>query len=210
MKTLLRLVFCGLSALFLISCFTSCNQTSKKPDRNENNLETLQQNNHEVKLSAGEQKDLDEFFNKIVVCGLPHFTKDGLSNEDMISFAVICLYNFDINKFEKVDNSKDGISKKIKRNFVNEICKEFFGKDLKEPKTSESILYKEGCFWIGDSDAPEVSAKLEKLTENGDGTYLANIGIYSPDDANINKPSGTAKATLKKTDDHYILIDYQQ
>jgi hypothetical protein len=209
MKTLLRLVFCGLSALFLISCCTSCNQTSKKSDRNENNLETLQQNNPEVKLSAGEQKDLDEFFNKIVVCGLPHFTKDGLSNEDMISFAVICLYNFDRNKFENVEE-KDGITKKVKRNFVSEVCREFFGKDMEKPVSYELILYKEGYFWIGDSDAPTVSAKLETLTDNGDGTYLANIGIYSPDDANSNKPSGTAKATLKKTDDHYILIDYQQ
>jgi len=194
------LVYVFICILFVWN--TSCNSKQGSTTQNESKAT--------VKLEDAEMKALTEMFNYFVKTDLQPITKDGENDDQLFTFGVHYFYVFEKGKFEKA-NMEEGLNMKIKISLVNELIAKYFGKEIKEPLNMDGhITYKDGYFYTRESDSPEASAKIEELSDNGDGLYTAIVGIYSPVTGEIDKTSNFMKATIKKVDGRFILIDWQK
>ena len=88
----------------------------------------------EIKLSAGEKKQLDTFFSNFSEANLKSFKQNSLSQEALLNFALDHIYK---NDYKSLKHSKDGNSAIIPAALVDQVTEKYFGQKLKKHEKAE-------------------------------------------------------------------------
>jgi hypothetical protein len=184
----------------------------------------------EVNLTAKEKKELNTFFSYFSEVFLDPFTKESITDKDLIIFALGHNYKNNYERFEKGDKP---YNVKLKASFVDETVNKYFGRKIKKHQSIDPVRYVKGKYICPDNSSEEFSfSQIENLYDLGNNLFLANVNNFNADpawtgdthatlqewkkkDEGVRVPeiSEKMKATLQKVIENgksrYILIDYQ-
>lgn len=157
----------------------TANQTSKESaSPKENNSPSTDNSaaSKEVKLSADEQKKLNIFFSNFSEVYLNPFTKESITDNDLINFGVLHLYKNNNKLFEKADNSNS----KVKDEHVSASIRKYFGRDVSKHQSTSDFKYKSGYYFIPQADGEAYTfSQVERLIDIGNDRYTAYINVYT-------------------------------
>jgi len=215
-----NLVTIAIISLFF-GLFGLCgSETSSSPEEVVNSADSA---SNEVAMSAEEQKKLNTFMSNFSEAFVDAFEKGTISDASLISFGVT--HNL-INNEKRFEKEGD-YELKIKKEYIDEAVKKYFGLSVKEHQTVEGIAYNNGYYSFAEASGEAITfSQVEKLIDNKDNTFTAFVNIYTADsgfagDVNAKPevwandaesvPELTSKmrATIQKNaDGNFILIDY--
>jgi len=187
-----------------------------------------QNGSKEVKLSQSDKKLMNTFFSNFSEVSMEPFTRESLTDTNMIRFGVF--HNYRNNEIFFVKTGKDNLLK-IKANYIDESVKKFFGKSITKHQSIGDIEYKNGWYYITESSGEAfIFSQVVKLSDNGNKMFTAIVNIYSAGSGWTGNVHGTdaewekgseddipeiievMKATLQKVVEkgksRYILIEY--
>jgi len=224
-----------LKQLFILTAiccsFYACNLNSEKGTNKDSTLNqdvVVEESSKEIKLNSEQLKKLNTFFSNFSEIFQESFAKNELSDNIMINFAVHHNY---INYYKRFESVSNGEKAKIKENYINEIAKKFFGKEIQKQQSVTEIEYKNGFYFLAQASGEAFAfSQVEKLEDAGNGNITAYINVYTASsgwtgDVQANPKtwksnedgnpefSYKVKATIslvsnKESDGNYNLVDY--
>lgn len=204
------------------------NLNTTAPTSNQTNTSTNTQatasKGTEVTLTSELKTQLNSFFTVIVKTRVPAFEKDKLNNDDLILFGV--RYNFINNSqaLEKYEKEKN--MAKLPEKYVDSAVEKYFGLKLKTHDIfTEEIYYADGYYYLPyNLKIANTFAQVEKLVDEGNGIYSADVTTYSATPGSSVDPNASKKewkqagqmpkvfmnmrARIKKVNIGYILVEY--
>lgn len=174
-----------------------------------------------VNLTNEEIKNLNTFFSNFSEVMLPSFSRNELTDEELINFGV---FHNKINNYSRFE--KDGENKiKIKKEYVDESVKKYFDTKITQAQSTNEITYSNGYYSVYESDGESyVFSQIYSLYDCLNGEFLAIVDIYVADsgwsgnrqsnpetwanDENLPELYTTVNATIRKADNKYILLEY--
>ena len=141
----------------------------------------------EIKMTAGEKKQLDTFFSNFSETNLKSFKQNSLSQEALLNFALDHIYR---NAEKSLKRSKDGASAIIPAARVDQTTEKYFGQKLKNHEKVECLV-------------PEASgeaytfSQITRLQGVGQGLFQAEGVIYMTGSGGTPDPHGTPAAWKK-------------
>ena len=208
MKKVTLLLTCAIIAIQF-----SCNTGSKS------NAQTPKA----VVLTSTERKALNIFFSNFAEANVKSFTQsNGINDAEMINFGILHNYINSHSKFEPAGE----YDVKIKKSFLDETAKKYFGKTIANHKSIEGVAYSNGYYTIPQSDGEAYTfAQIGDLMDIGNSKFTADVNVYTAGsgwtgDAHA-KPSTWGKGedapilsykvktiVTKNTNGKYILNEY--
>jgi hypothetical protein len=181
----------------------------------------------EVKLQSAELKKLNTFFSNFSEVFLKPFSKESITDKELIYFGVMHNERNNYKLFEKASDYKI----RIKESNVNGSALKYFGREIKKHQSIEGIEYKNGYYYIPEADGEAYSfSQVQQLFDNGNDYYTVYLNIYTASSGWTGDDNGTSadwkkrgeeipeltgkmKATILKKngpkgEDLYNLIDY--
>lgn len=128
----------------------------------------------DVKMPAKDKEDLEKFLVPTSEDGIKPFAEGALKDETMINFVGLNLALGFIDASEFGDKVKNGADIVFDESVMNALTKKYFGVQVKQHKTFDNIVYKDGQYTVpalgGVSEYPQVQL-LMKDTGNQDIYY---------------------------------------
>ncbi len=174
-------------------------------------------------LNVTEQKALNIFFSNFAEANIESFTQsNGIDDAALINFAI--LHNY-INCHSKFEQEGD-YDVKIKKSYLEETAKKYFGKAIVNHKSVEGAKYSNGYYIIPQSDGEAYTfAQVEKFYDIGNSKFTADVNVYTAYSGWVGDPhakpstwgkgddtpslSFKVKAIVSKnTNGKYVLLEY--
>lgn len=172
----------------------------------------------EIKMSAGEKKQLDTFFSNFSEAALESFKQNALSQETLLNFALDDIYK---NDYKSIKHSKDGNTAIIPAALVDKVTEKYFGQKIKKHEKSE--------YSVPEASGEAIKfSQIARLLGAGKDTFVAEGVIYQTGSGGTPDPHGNPAAwkkageeveqlgkfsaliTKEKTgNERYILLEYQ-
>jgi len=164
----------------IVTLLTACNSAdNNKPEGSKDSSAASQPTNKAVavNLSKSQQKEFDTFFSNFAEANLESFTqKNGISNEELIRFGIMHNYINRKHNFVRVDDN----NVKIKKEYIEESAKKYFGKSIQNHKTIEGVAYSNGYYSMPQADGEAFSfAQINKLSDIGGNKFEAEVNVYT-------------------------------
>ena len=157
-----------------------------------------------VQLDPAQQKELDTFFTAFSSAGLHPFRKGNLTNDEILTFAV----NYNVKYNKNLKNMSDTVWG-IPLQKLTDVAQNFFGMPLTIHTINNYTLDKDLYLVPKATGATNIFSKVDFVMDNGDGTYLANVGIYMGSSIGSSPISGSRfRALITKTPTGYNLKEY--
>lgn len=182
----------------------------------------------EVKLSPAEKKLMNTFFSNFSEVLMEPFTRESITDMELIQFAVSHNYRNNEKLFTK---GGEEYQVKIRARYIDDTVNKFFGRKIIQPQSIEGIDYKDGWYYTTDASGEEyLFSQIVSLHDNGNGIFTAKVNVFqagsgwtgnvhgdekewrksSPDD--VPEVLEVMEATLRKVKEkgksRYILTDY--
>jgi hypothetical protein len=182
----------------------------------------------EVKLAAADKKAMNTFFSNFSEAFVKPFTKTGLADSDLIQFGVSHNY---INKKKLFAKTGKENLVKIKAAHIDEAVSKYFGVTVKNHKSVEGIVYKDGWYFMTEASGEAfIFSQTLNLYDIGNNMFTSSVNVYTASsgwtgnvhgsqkewkkgaDNDAPELSAVMKATLRKVTENgksrYILIEY--
>ena len=141
----------------------------------------------EIKMKAGEKKQLDIFFSNFSEANLKSFKQNSLPQEALLDFALSHIYK---NAYKSLKKSKDGSSAIIPAVRVDQTTEKYFGQKLPKHENSEYLVP------LADGEA-YIFSQISRLLAVGQGLFQAEGVIYMTGSGGTPDPHGTQAAWKK-------------
>jgi hypothetical protein len=141
----------------------------------------------EIKLKAGEKKQLDTFFSNFSEANLKSFEQNSLPPEALLDFALNHIYK---NAFKSLKRSKDGAAAIIPAVLVDQTTEKYFGQKLPKHEKAEYLVP------LADGEAYTFS-QISRLLGAGQGLFQAEGVIYLTGSGGTPDPHGNPAAWKK-------------
>ncbi len=163
-----------LACTIIISMF-SCNSSTKKTDSENKEIEKNEP--VKVELNTKEQKDLNLFFSNFAEVNLASFTQEkGIGDAELIRFAVMHNYINNNKRFVSVGENNS----EIKKDFIDESAKKYFGKSVSNHQSVDGAEYGNGFYTVPDAGGEAYTfAQVVNFSDLGDADYKAELKVYT-------------------------------
>lgn len=163
--------------LFAAIFMVACNSTDSKLSSESSDTDKKVNESTVVKLNIEDKKALNTFFSNFSETDLKSFTLDkGASDEELIRFGIMHNYINKFSNFEKLDE----YNVKIKKEFVDETSKKYFGKTILNHKAVEGIKFSKGFYSIPLADGEAYTfSQIDQLFDIGEQKYKAEVTVFT-------------------------------
>lgn len=139
-------------------------------------------------LAAGETKSLDTFFSNFSEANVESFTRDSLTDQAMLHFALRHHY---INNFKSLKRSPDGSSVVVPASMIDQATIKYFDRKIaKHAKQAYTVPLADGEAYV--------FSQIRHMVDLGNVMYRADGVIFSASSGSTLDPHGTPAEWKKK------------